>query len=235
MKRFTEYLMEKVGMKLPSSNIKKSSDDLHYSWTTAKGNRVNLFFDPDADGVYDVSFTVNDRSQEDVARSSDREILQTVLYQIKKTIDDYNITKFSFEAWSDAMDVKNISKLTKPYYTKLTQLYKKYENDYSVSGSLYTILRNFPELHRYDYVLSSIKQTNILLSYTDLDDQLRDFLNTLKDMFNKILDMMDNNSSQSDATNRRLIIYKRFLSQYLGPEWKITPKGKDTIVATKTN
>lgn len=239
MKSFTQYLIEKIEMKAPPEQPVVTSDDdnrnINTAWTTSKGNKIYLVFEPDLDKTtYDVSFTVNGRTTEDITRSPDREILQTILHQIKKTIDDHNITKFSFEAWSDSLDVKNISKLVRPYYIKLSQYNEKYKSDYSVSGPLYRILRNFADLHRNDYLISCLKQINTLLSYTDLDDDLRKFLESFKIVIDQIMDINDSNGSKSN-TNRRLVIYKRFLSQYLGPEWKISPKGKDSIVATKNN
>lgn len=236
MKTFTQYLIEKIEMKAPSQDHygKDSGGDLTSHWTTSKGNRVALEFEHDNFGGYDISFVVNDSTTEDITRSSDREILQTLLYQIKKIIDKNNIEKFSFEAWYDGMDVKSVSKMLKPYSAELSEYIKKYQSDYSIGPELKTILSYFPYSNELHYVNQNIRRINMLLNHPDIDMKFKQFLQKLKLLMNRLLDIIDSGeASNYNAPNRRLTIYKRFLSQYLGPEWKIEPKGRNGVSAQK--
>lgn len=221
-------------MKAPSQAHQSGDETLTSHWTTSKGNKVSLEFDPDNYGGYDIAFNVNDSTTEDITRSSDREILQTLLYQIKKTIDENDIRKFSFEAWYDGMDVKSIAKMLRPYATELTGFIKKYKSDYSIAPFLETILSYFPYSNESHYVNQNIKRINQLLNHPEKDDKLNNFLERLKLLMTRLLDIIDSGeASNYNAPNRRLAIYKRFLSQYLGPEWKIEPKGRNGVFAKK--
>lgn len=236
MKTFIQYLLEKIEMKAPAKEHHKKfgGGNIRRNWTTSKGNIVELEFQHDNFGGYDVSFVVNNSTTEDITRSSDREILQTLLYQIKKTIDENDIQKFSFEAWYDSMDIKSISKMLRPYSLELSKYLKKYEFDYSIGPELKTILSYFPYANESHYLYLNIKRIDRLLNHPDLDATCKQFLEKLKLLMNRLLNMIDSGeSSNNDTPNRRLAIYKRFLSQYLGPEWKIEPKGKNGINAKK--
>lgn len=234
MKTFTQYLIEKIEMKAPSKerHEKNENGNIVRHWTTSKGNRIGLEFLDAGDGWYEVSFVVNDSTTEDITRSSDREILQTLLYQIKKTIDENDIDNFTFDAWYDGMDVKSVSKMLKPYSSELAQYIKKYKSDYSISPELKRILSYFPYANETHYVNQNIRRINHLLNYPDLDNDFKQFLEKLKTVMLKLFDMIDSGEVHN-APNRRLAIYKRLMSQYLGPEWKVEPKGRNGMRARK--
>lgn len=224
-------------MKAPSHETSMNDDGrILRKWTTSKGNRVALEFQRGNRGNYDISFVVNNSTTEDITRSSDREILQTVLYQIKKTIDENGIDKFSFDAWNDSFDDKSISKMINPYASELALYIKKYKSDYSIGLQLERILQYFPYMNELSYVEQALRRINHLLNYPDLDSKFEQFLQKMKLLMQRLLEIIESGESSSQSSpNRRLAIYKRFLSQYLGPEWSIEPKGRNGIYAIKSH
>jgi len=236
MKTFFQYITEKVEMRAPSNVTKRGDDDYaSYSWTTTKGNRVDLMFDKFSltDGkYYDIGFSVNGSMNEDPTRSHDREIFQTILYQIKKVISERNdINGFTFIAYSDVFDIKEISKIIKPYYKKMIEFADKYKKDHPEVRDLYLIAKQFNNLRGISEINSMLYDINATLGYKNTPDEIKTFLEEFKQVLNKIADMIQSDDVQ--LVNRRLGVYKKFMSQYLGNDWAVTPKGRSGILAKK--
>lgn len=237
MKTFIQYITEKVEMRVPSNVIKHDDDDdyITYTWTTTKGNRVDLMFDKFslADGkYYDIGFSVNGSMNEDPTRSHDREIFQTILYQIKKVISERNdINGFTFIAYADAFDIKEISKIIKPYHKKMIELADRYKNDHPEVRDLYLIAKQFNNLRDIHGINSMHYDINATLSYKNTPDEIKTFLEEFKQVLNKIADTIQSGDVQ--LVNRRLGVYKKFMSQYLGNDWVVKQKGRSGILAKK--
>ena len=236
MKTFIKYLIEKIEMKAPAKPRynKNKYNEISSNWTTAKGNRVNLSFEPAYDriydDIYDVVFSVNGNIGEDVTRSQDKEILQTVLHQIKHIIDENDIQAFMFSAYNDTMDNKLIGKLIKPFIARHKELMQKYMHE-PIGNGLYHIGMCYPSLNHLEWRDKLLKAINEILSYKDLPNDVRAYVTDLKPVAEQIYQSELN----PDAPNRRLAIYKRLLSQYLGSEWVVTEKKKDTILVRKSS
>lgn len=237
MKTFIQYITEKVEMRAPSNVTKHDDDDdyITYTWTTTKGNRVDLMLDRfnSADGVYyDIGFSVNGSMNEDPTRSHDREIFQTILYQIKKVISALDDIKgFTFIAYTDVFDIKEISKIVKPYHKKMIELADKYKKDHPEVRDLYSMAKQFNNLRYIPSINAMYYDINVVLDYENVPDEIKTFLEEFKQVLNKIADMIQSGDVQ--LVNRRLGVYKKFMSQYLGKDWVVTPKGRSGILAKK--
>ncbi len=87
---------------------------LQYYWKTSLGNKIKLQLDFDGE-KYDVNFYVNDTHYDDASaregRIRDPEILNSVIYVLKKKMDELNAKKFTFKGQDSPKDYKMIYNL----------------------------------------------------------------------------------------------------------------------------
>lgn len=139
--RFKIWLNEIVELQKPTSKIRKSTfiknkgtntakPILQYAWKTSFGNTIKLQLDKKWDDSYDVVFYVNDTHHDDEtatdARVRDPEVLNSVLYTIKKKADELGIKELTFKAQNSPKDYKKIFNL--PLEPIRTQLLEAMQN-----------------------------------------------------------------------------------------------------------
>lgn len=123
---FKLWLNEIVELQKPTSKTRKSTviknkgtnlakPILQYQWKTKLGNDVKLHFDKTDENAYDVVFYVNDTHYDDETadgnRIRDPEVLNSVLYTLKKKADELAMQKLTFHAQKSEKDYKFIYNL----------------------------------------------------------------------------------------------------------------------------
>jgi hypothetical protein len=117
---FREYLIESLEPSRPIGKVKHTTfikntgtmlaKKIHnYNFTTSKGNKVDVQFRVDGEGVEDVVFYVNGRLSDDAKQGErDTEILSGVIYILLQRVKKANIHTLTLEAWKGEGDTKYI-------------------------------------------------------------------------------------------------------------------------------
>lgn len=228
--KFSQYLIEKIGMVTPNSPRRtQTTNEIKSEWTTKMGNRVCVTFmkDNDEPPDYNVIFSVNG-STDETDRASDKEILQNVLYEISDIVKQYNIMRFSFDAHKSVDDNKKLSRQIKPFMKRL-QVIRKQASGTPLYHVLVEIDYCIKKTDDYYYQKRTALLANEILAYPDLSPEAKSFATDLA----KVMQNIMKDEEVPDTHNRRLHIYKKFLAQYLGAEWSIR-EYNDSIYCTKS-
>lgn len=264
--QFKKWLNEIVYPQKPSQPkkstiIKNKSTNterpvLQYSWTTSLGNKVKLHFDKTDENEYIVIFYVNDTHYDDETsgenRTRDPEVLNTVIYMMKKKADELGMNKLSFTGQDSPKDyrkifnlplephktnlISNLQNLTRIVQSRTPQMMYPTQNQINLFTKLKRPIPE-PKLDFDPVYLTSIKKMiEEIESNKKVDSSNFSFFNLLKnigfdsinlekqiDTFNRILDSQTE-QGWNRYKNRRAEVFEKLTKKFFG-DWKIERSG----------